>query len=91
MYPNRQTPNKKRYKAPFKTYTIAHHNAAYTVYKNRLYFCPIYENGSIDYNRKALLLESPEQFRSGHKIALLKLGITDKKRMGKVIGLVGYY
>jgi len=87
----RQTPRKRPYKAPFKTYTINSHSVAYRVYKGRLLFYPIYENGSIDYCNGALVEESPDSFRSGHKIAMLQLGITNKVRQQKIVAQIRYY
>lgn len=86
----RQTPNKRPYKAPFKTYVIQNHHTAYRVFKGCLFFYPIYENGSIDYSRGALLKESPELFRSGHRVAMMQLGIIKMKQQ-KIIGKVRYY
>jgi len=87
----RLTPRKRPYKAPFKTYTVNNHSVAYRVYKGRLFFYLIYENGSIDYCRGVLLEESPESFRSGHRIAILQLGITNKVRQQKIIDKITYY
>ena len=87
----RQTLRKKAYKAPFKTHIVQNHNAAYRVYKGRLYFYPIYENGSIDYSRGAVIEESPKSFRAGHKLALIWLGIDQKARMEKIIKQIKYY
>lgn len=89
--PTRLTPRKRPYKAPFKTYTVNNHSVAYRVYKGRLFFYPIYENGSIDYCNGALVEESPESFRSGHRIAMLQLGITNKVRQQKIIDKITYY
>ena len=87
----RQTPGKKPYKEPFKTYVINKHYTAYRAYKGRLWFYPIYENGSIDYSRGEIVEEAPEQFRSGHKIALIRLGVSCKDRLKKIINKITYY
>jgi len=87
----RQTPRKKPYKVPFKTYTVKHHSAAYRVYKGRLYFYPVYEDESIDYSRGAVVEESPAAFRSGHRVALIQLELTNKIRQDKIIGKIKYY
>ncbi|HEY9084050.1 MAG TPA: hypothetical protein VIN73_12000 [Vicingaceae bacterium] len=91
MKSTRQTPRKKAYKVPFKTYIVQNHNAAYRVYKGRLYFCPVYENGNIDYSREALVEESPKGFRAGHQVALIWLGIDKKDRIQKIIKQINYY
>lgn len=91
MKSTRQTSRRRAYKAPFKTYIIQNHNAAYRVYKGRLYFFPIYENGSIDYSKGVIVEESPKNFRSGHRIALIQLGITNKTRQQKIIKQINYY
>jgi|GEM_PF-1653378 predicted RNase H-related nuclease YkuK (DUF458 family) len=91
MKSTRQTPGKKAYKLPFKTYVVQHHHTAYRVYKGRLYFYPVYENGNIDYSRGALLEESPKSFRAGHQIALIWLGIDKKDRIQKIIRQIHYY
>ncbi len=87
----RQTPGKKAYKAPFKTYTVNNHKSAYRVFKGCLWFYPIYENGSIDYSRGELVRESPQSFKSGHKIALIQLGVVNKTRQQKLITKITYY
>ena len=91
MKSTRQTPRKKAYKAPYRAYTNQNHNAAYPVYKGRLYFCAIYENGSIDYSREAMVEESPKSFRAGHRVALIQLGVVNKVRQQKIIDKITYY
>ena len=87
----RQTPGRKAYKAPFKTYTIDAHRSAYRVYKGYLWFYPIYENGSIDYSRGEIVKESPKVFKTGHQLAMIQLGVGDAKRREKVIKRITYY
>ncbi len=86
----RQTTGKKAYKAPFKTYLVWKHHAAYRVYKGALWFYPIYENGSVDYHRGQLLMESPKAFQTGHRLALLQLG-TPVQRHQKILRKITYY
>lgn len=72
-------------------YVVWNHSAAYRVYKGTLWFYPVYDNGSIHYQRGQLLIESPETFRTGHRLALIQLGITERQRQERILRKITYY